>query len=162
MIQENLFTELSNQIDLLSHNLKIKYSNISWRLDYKNLNSDQMNDSNEYEINVAFKNEEKAILDLQFKIDENSNIRIEGGLTEGVSGDRNTIMTKGKTQFDTFRKYLSSSKELVYYSCCRIKSIAPIQIKDFTRASASIKSVMADIEVFFKLVLNQSSLPGTI
>lgn len=147
----DLLAELSTQIDQLSQNLSAQHQNISWKIDFNHFDSE----NKPSEMNVTFSDRDKKVLDLQFTFTNNNVIQVDGGLVHDQH-DRTLIESvKSKVQFEILKNCLSSSKNLMFYSYYRIKSISPIQFEDFKKASKMINSLMSDIEIFFKYVLLQ-------
>ncbi len=157
--QEIILQQVNASINVLSLKIKEKYPDLSWQIEFEQDATDQSENEQLFKINVSFSNQDSSLLDLSFLLDHNENLSIDGGLVD----DQKLLRLLNKRNVyqrlsETAKAYLINSKDIMYYSSARLRSIIPFSPSNLGAVKKSLGSIMTQIEVVFLAMMYEVQL----
>ncbi len=159
--QDHILKQVNSSIDALSKKIKDHYPDLSWQIQYEQLNAQDAQDDHTYKINVSFSKAHSSILDLSFYLDGDDNLLIDGGLVDDQKLLKLLVQKNIFSELNSSMKnYLLNSKELVYYSAVRLKSMMSFKRDSLSAVQSKMERIMVQIETVFIAVMSQVNLQG--
>ena len=148
--QDIILQQVNSSINELSLKIKENYPELSWQIEFEQESTTQSENNQLFKINVSFSHHETSLLDLSFHLGANQNLSIDGGLVDdqkllSLLNSRNAY----QRLCETVRTYLINSKDIMYYSAARLKSMIALNSTSLGAVKKSLGVVMTQIEIIF-------------
>ncbi len=148
--QDIILQQVNSSINELSLKIKENYPELSWQIEFEQESTNQSEDNQLFRINVSFSRHETSLLDLSFQLGANQNLLIDGGLVDdqkllSLLNSRNAY----QRLCETVSTYLINSKDIMYYSAARLKSMITLNSTNLGAVKKSLGVVMTQIEIIF-------------
>ena len=157
--QDIILQQVNSSINELSLKIKEKYPELSWQIEFEQESTGRSEDNQLFKINVSFSNQDSSLLDLSFHLGPNQNLSIDGGLVDdqkllSLLNNRNAY----QRLCETVRTYLINSKDIMYYSAARLKSMITLSSTNLGAVKKSLGVVMTQIEIVFLAMMYEVQL----
>ena len=157
--QDIILEQVNNSIEDLSQKIKSKYPDLSWNIEFEQNESTVKHQDATFKIKVCFADKSIRLLDLQFTLDDQNNLLIDGGLVDDLKiiqllGNRRTFQKLS----DTLKSYIINSKNIIYYSKARLKSSMAYNQSNLKTMRRIFLEVMMQIEFVFLAVISELKL----